>query len=376
MFGRLWRMLVKEFLQMLRDPRMMVIVFVVPVGQMTVLAFALTTDVTHIETAVFDMDKTPASRELLSRFASSGYFDIVEAIHSEAEVDQLLDRGAVRGVLRFPAGFERDVEAGRTAQVQFLSDGTDSISASAILTYADQIVSEYAREQLMKRLGAQYGGPLEGATVRVAPRSWFNPNLRSELYYVPALIGVMLMVVSMLLTSIAIVREKEIGTIEQIMVTPIRRSEFILGKTVPFLVTSYITMTLMLIIAWIVFEVQISGSVLLLYVMTGVYLVGNLGLALFVSVGARTQQQALLTAFFILMPGILLSGFLFPIRNMPLLVQYVTLLNPMRWFLEILRGILLRGAGVAALWKPMLAQTILAVLFTTLAAATFRKTLT
>jgi len=179
----------------------------------------------------------------------------------------------------------------------------------------------------------------------------------------------------MLLTSLAIVAEKEIGTIEQIMVTPIHRMEFILGKTIPYLITGYITLTMMLLLSLVIFDIRVTGSWFLLYAMAGVYIVGNLGLALTISVSAATRPQALLTAFFLLMPGVLLSGFMFPLDNMPTVVRYATVLNPMRWFLEILRGVTLKGSGVETLWPAMLAQTVLAVLFLTLAASRFHKTL-
>ena len=185
----------------------------------------------------------------------------------------------------------------------------------------------------------------------------------------------MLIIVSMLLTSLAIVREKEIGTIEQVMVTPIKRVEFVLGKTIPFLITGYIIMTMMFAIAMLIFGIHVKGSWVLLYGLTGIYLVGNLGLALLISVSAGTQQQALLTAFFVMMPGVLLSGFIFPVSNMPEPVQYLTFLNPMRWYMEILRGVVMKGVGVTALWPAIVGQSILAFVFVLLASVRFRKTI-
>jgi ABC-2 type transport system permease protein len=209
----------------------------------------------------------------------------------------------------------------------------------------------------------------------IEQRAWYNENLESRYYYVPGLIGVMLLLVSIVVASIAIVREKEMGTIEQVMVTPIRKIEFVLGKTVPYLITGYIVMTFMFIIALIIFGIHIKGSVLLLYLLSGVYLAGNLGIALLISVSAHTQQQALLTAFFILMPAVLLSGFIFPIHNMPVAVQYASYLNPMRWYMDILRGIIMKGVGAHALMKAILWQALLAVSFLIIATYRFRKTL-
>jgi ABC-2 type transport system permease protein len=375
MVKRLKQMLIKEFLQMFRDPRMRVVIFVVPVIQMLVLAFALTTDVMDIKTAVMDYDNSPTSREFLKSFTASGYFKIVKVASSQDEMTRFLDHGSVRVVIHIPADFEEDLVSGHTAKVQILADATDSNTTSIVFGYATRIVTAYAEEKLGSRIRALYGPGREPASIEIETRAWFNPNLESRFYYVPALIAVMLLVVSMLLTSIAIVREKEIGTIEQMMVTPIRKLEFILGKTIPYLITGFIVMTAMFILAMMVFGITVKGSWPLLYLMTGVYLVGNVGLALLISVSAGTQQQALLTAFFIVMPAVLLSGFIFPIHNMPLPIQYATFLNPMRWYLEILRGVVLKGVGPGVLWPSMAGQVALAVLFIILASSRFKKTL-
>lgn len=367
MLTRLKRMFVKEFLQMMRDRRMRLVVFGLPVLQMLVMAFALTTDVTRVRMAVLDRDRTPVSRELLSAFTGGGYFQIIRQVESMDEMTRLLDRGAVRAGLRIPSGFAGDIRAGRSAPVQLIADGTDSNTTAIILGYADGIIATFNERLQGNRAGA--------APVELAIRAWFNPNQESRLYYVPALIAVMLLVFSLMLTSIGIVKEKEIGTIEQVMVTPIRKMEFILGKTIPYVVTGYISMTLMFILAVLVFDVRIHGSILLLYGLTGIYLCGNLGLALLVSASADTQQQALLTAFFIIMPCVLLSGFMFPIHNMPQVVQYVTWVNPMRWYLEILRGVVMKGVGIGVLWPAAAAQLTLAVGFLVLASKRFRKTL-
>jgi len=375
MFERIRRMLIKEFLQMFRDVRMRLIVFVAPVLQMTVFAFALTTDVTNIRTVVLDRDHTPASRELLHAFTASAYFEIVAVADSPDEFQTMLDAGNAQAALEIPVGFESDLLGNRTAKAQLLVDGTETNNAAVALSYANQIAMQFAENTRLEQMDVLLGPNAIPPPVEFVTRAWFNPNLESAYYYVPGLIAVMLMVVSTLLTSIAIVREKEIGTIEQVMVTPIRRFEFIIGKTVPYLITGYITMTIMFVIAMFVFGVRIHGSWLLLYALAGIYVIGNLGLALFISVSASTQQQALLTAFFVLMPGVLLSGFMFPIRNMPELVQYATMLNPLRWFLVIMRGIVLKGEGISTLWPAILWQTGLALSFVTLAVARFRKTL-
>ena len=374
MLQRIQRMLIKEFLQMLRDPRMRVVVFGVPVIQMTIMAFALTTDVTNIRTAVFDLDRSSASRQLLSDFTGGGYFRICAYLNSEKEIADLLDRSGVRAVLRIPTGFANDIAAGRTAKVQLITDGTDANSTAIALGYATSIINDFADEQMEQRsrTNGLFTKPVQ---VEAVTRAWFNSNMESKYYYVPSLIATMLYIFSLLLTSIGIVREKEIGTIEQVMVTPIRRLEFILGKTLPYMITGYISMTIMLLVAFVIFQVHVQGSLSLLYLLTGIYLCGNMGIALLVSANAVTQQQALLTSFLILMPSVMLSGFMFPVKNMPEVVQWFTFLNPMRWYLEILRGIVLKSVGMQDLWPAVAAQSTLTVIFIAGAASRFRKTL-
>ncbi|TKB28584.1 ABC transporter permease [Desulfopila sp. IMCC35006] len=374
MLQRLYRMLIKEFLQMLRDPRMRVVIFGMPVIQLTIMAFALTTDVTDIRLAVLDMDKTPASRELISAFTAGNYFRITDNLMSEREITPLLDRSDVRAVLQIPFGFSKDILTEQTAGVQLITDGTDSNSTSIALGYAGFIVSDYNDKRLAERLGRK-GTTISPVQITTESRAWYNTNQESKFYYVPALIATMLYIFSLLLTSIGIVREKEIGTIEQVMVTPIRGIEFILGKTIPYMITGYITMSIMLIVAFFLFGVHVRGSLLLLYGLTGIYLAGNMGIALLISGSAATQQQALLTSFLILMPSVMLSGFMFPISNMPDPVRYATVINPMRWYLDILRGIVMKDVGISALWPAIVAQTVLSVTFLTLAISRFKKTL-
>jgi len=375
MLNRIKRMLVKEFLQMFRDPRMRVVIFGMPVIQLVVLSFALTMDVTDIPTAVYDQDNSTASRELTARFGSSGYFEIKEYIRSRGRMAELLDTGDVRVVIGIPSDFEEDLMGRATADLQVIADGTDSNTTSIVFGYVSQIVSQYNLEKLRKRFASRFGQQAAPGGIEIEQRAWYNENLQSRYYYVPGLVGVMLILVSIVVASIAIVREKEMGTIEQVMVTPIGKAEFILGKTVPYLITGYIIMAVMFAIAYLVFGIRIKGSMILLTVLTGVYLVGNLGIALLISVTSRTQQQALLTAFFVLMPAILLSGIIFPIHNMPAAVQYATYLNPMRWYMEVLRGVIIKGVGIQALSKAILWQTILAVSFLLVAISRFRKTL-
>jgi ABC-2 type transport system permease protein len=374
MIHRIKQMLIKEFLQMLRDPRMRMVILGMPVIQLVVMAFALTTDVTDIRTALLDMDKTPSSREMISDFTSSRHFQIVQFINSQQEISDLLDNGLVRAVIHIPSGFEQTIFNGSTAQVQVLSDGSDSNTTAIVQGYAARIIQAYSDKKLIQQIQRKGMTP-PLARVDTVERAWFNANQESKYYFVPSLIAVMLFIFSLLLTSIGIVKEKEIGTIEQVMVTPIRKIEFILGKTIPYMVTGYISMTIMLCVAYLVFDIHVKGNLALFYVLSGLYLFGNMGIALIISASAATQQQAMLTSFLILMPCVMLSGFMFPIKNMPDLVQYATFLNPMRWYLEILRGIVMKGVGISVLWPAIVAQAFLAVSFISIAWARFSKTL-
>lgn len=374
MLQRLARMLIKEFLQMLRDPRMRFVVLVVPVIQMAIMASALTTDVTDIELALLDMDKTPASRDFADAFTAGGYFHIAYLLHSQAEITPLMDRRQVRAVLQIPYGFSRNLHRNESAEVQLITDGSDSNSTAIVQGYAAYIINDFNDQEQSRRLGRQ-GMTTPPVQLDIAGRAWYNPNQESRFYYVPALIATMLYIFSLLLTSIGIVREKEIGTIEQVMVTPIRRLEFILGKTIPYMITGYITMTFMLIVAFFAFDIVVKGNLLLLYFLTGIYLTGNMGIALIVSGSAQTQQQALLTSFLILMPSVMLSGFMFPIANMPEPIQLATGLNPMRWYLEIIRGIVIKGNDIASLLLPIGAQSALTAIFLAVAVSRFKKTL-
>jgi ABC-2 type transport system permease protein len=363
-------MLVKEFLQMFRDVRMRMIIVVLPCMQMLVFAFALTTDVTRIATAVLDGDQSVRSRELVHAFTSSNHFRVTARPESPEEMIRLFDQERIRAGIRILPGFGQDMAAGRTGTVQLLTDGSDSNTASVVAGYARSIV-----EGVNQRLSTNGESGADSGTIALVTRAWYNPNMESKFYFVPGLIAVMLAVSGIVLTSLAIVREKEIGTIDQIMVTPIGKLEFILGKSLPYLLVGYLLMALMFGMARVIFQVEIKGSLFLLYLMTGVYLAANIGIALFISTSAKTQQQALLTSFFVLMPLVLLSGFMYPVRNMPEPVQYLTVINPMRWYMVILRGVVLKGVGVGQLVGPIVWQGGLAVCFLGLARLRFSKTL-
>ncbi len=375
MLERLQRMLVKEFLQVLRDPKMRAMVFLMPLIQVMVFGYAVSTDVRDVPTAVVDFDRTGSSRELLSRFAGSGYFRFVAQTRDAAVVQGLLDRGEAGAILRIDAGFEEDLKAGRTARLQVIVDGTDSNTAGVVLDYAGRIAGAFSDRVYSDRLSRLRGAaPPPGGAVLV-PRAWFNENLESRNYYVPGVIAMIVMLITLMLTSMAVVREKEIGTIEQILVSPITPAEFILGKTIPFAVIGYADVFLIAGIGVFWFDVPIRGSVLLLLGATTLYLMTTLGIGLLISTVSRTQQQAMMTVFFVYLPAVLLSGFMFPIENMPPAVRLLTYVNPLRHFLVVVRGIFLKGAGPGTLWPQMAALLAIGVATLALAARRFRKTL-
>ena len=375
MAERLQRMLVKEFLQVLRDPRMRLMIFLMPLIQVMVFGYAVSTDVRDVPTAVVDFDGTSASRELLSRFAGSGYFRFVARSRDPAVVQRLLDRGDAGAILRIDGGFEEDLKSGRTARLQVIVDGTDSNTAGIVLDYAGRIAGDFSDRILFERLSRVRGaGPRPGGIVLV-PRAWFNENLESRNYYVPGVIAMIVMLITLMLTSMAVVREKEIGTIEQILVSPITPVEFILGKTIPFALIGYADVVLVAGIGIFWFDVPIRGSVLLLLGATTLYLMTTLGIGLLISTVSRTQQQAMMTVFFVYLPAVLLSGFMFPIANMPPAVQLLTYANPLRYFLVVVRGIFLKGAGPETLWPQMAALCAIGVATLAIAARRFRKTL-
>lgn len=375
MFERIKHMLVKEFIQVFRDPKMRGIIFVMPVLQVLVFGYAVTLDVRHIATAVYDLDNSVASRELIARFANSGYFDVVEHVESAERARALLDRGGVSAVLQMNKGFGDALRAGRTAELQLIVDGTDSNTAGVVLDYGAKIVGQFSQTVLTTHFTRVRGSLEKPGRVELESRAWFNDNLESRNFYVPGVIAIVVMLITLMLTSMAVVREKEIGTIEQIMVTPITPAEFILGKTLPFALIGFADVVLVTVVGVFWFGVPIHGSLWLLFLATALYLMTTLGIGLLISTVSRTQQQAMMSAFFFYFPAVLLSGFMFPIANMPAAIQWLTYLNPLRYFLVVLRGIFLKGVGPALLWPELLALAALGIALLWLAASRFRKTL-
>jgi ABC-2 type transport system permease protein len=307
---------------------------------------------------------------------------MVAAPRNEEEVQQVLDRGQAQAVVRVLPGFERDLLRGRPTEVQVLLDGTNSNTASLVASYAGEIIADFsgdalAAQQNVRVLTRSPGSPVSAAVPQVIARTrvWFNPDLYSRNYFVPGVVANIIMTVTLMLTAMAIVREKEIGTMEQLMVTPVRPIELMLGKTLPFAVVGLVDVALITGVALLVFHVPFRGSVLLLFFCSVLFLMTSLGAGLFLSTISQTQQQAMMANFFFSTPAFMLSGFAFPIRNMPVAVQWLTYLNPLRYFMEIVRGLFLKGAGVSVLWPQMICLAVYGVAVLTLSAVRFRKKL-
>ena len=373
MYGLL-RVIVKELFQLRHDRRMIPVLVAGPLIQMLALGYAANTDVNRVPTLLVDQDRTPASRALTDRFTASGYFSLVGAVDSADQVEPWLVDGRAQVALVIPGRYGEDVAAGRPPRVQVLADGTDANSAVVGLGYASKILGDVGAE-LVRRPGAP-AAAAAGGGVELVPRVWYNPDLKSRWFYVPAVLALVLMLVVMMMPSMAVVREKEIGTLEQIIVTPLAPWQLIVGKLAPFVVIGLVDMLLVTGVARWLFGVPLRGSLLLLMLLTLLYLLNTLGLGLLVSTLVNTQQQAMMfSAFVVMVPMIYLSGLLFPIENMPHAIQIVTYAVPVRYYANVIRGIFLRGSGLAALWPDALALLGIGAFLLTLASRRFRKSL-
>jgi ABC-2 type transport system permease protein len=378
MYGLL-RVIVKELFQLRHDRKMIPVLVVGPLIQMLALGYAANTDVNRIPTLLVDQDRTPASRALADRFTGSGYFSVVGAVATPDQVEPWLVDGRAQVALVIPGGYGEDVAAGPTGhppRVQVLADGTDANSAVVGLGYASRILGDVGAE-LASRPGTA-GSATAGAAagIELVPRVWYNPDLRSRWFYVPAVLAMVLLLVVMILPSMAVVREIEIGTLEQIIVTPLAPWQLIIGKLAPFVAIGLIDLLLATGVARWLFGVPLRGSLTLLVLLTLLYLLNTLGLGLLVSTLVNTQQQAMMfSAFVIMVPMIYLSGLIFPIENMPHAIQIVTYAVPVRYYANIIRGIFLRGSGLAVLWPDALALLGIGTLLLTLASRRFRKSL-
>ncbi len=362
--ARVGHLVTKELIELRADPRLFGIVIMAPIIQLVLLGYAATTDVQDIPLLVVDDDRSAESRQLVERFAASSNFTLVDVVSGSGAVERHLEHGTAWMALTIPAGLGTRVAAGRPTNVQVIADGTDSNSTGVALGYARSVVAAYSAEQSAARLPGGARPPPLDVDIRV----WFNPQLESRDFMVPGIVALLLLVVTTNLSAMAIVREREVGTLEQLNVTPLARWELIVGKLLPYALIGMFDVVLVTLVSIYWFEVPFLGSFPLLFACSLMYLLSTLGLGLFVSTISQTQQQASMTAtFFFLTPMIYLSGFTFPIENMPEWIQYVTYAIPLRYFLVIVRGIFLKGVGVEVLWPQMAALFACGVVLITLA---------
>ncbi|UCC71458.1 MAG: ABC transporter permease [Gemmatimonadota bacterium] len=366
---RVRRLLRKELRQMFRDPRMKRIVFIAPVIQLVAFGYAVNTDIRDTKTFVIDHDRSAASRELLEVVEATGYFRIAGRSERPADLVRALDYGKAEVGIEIPAGFSRDLASGRGARLQVILDGTNSNTATVAQGYLTYIVQGFARGR------AAAAGALPSGGVDARVRAWYNPDLESRVYNVPGVIGMLILLMSLLLTSMSVVREREMGTLDQLTVSPLSAAELMLGKTLPATLVAFIDLFLVTALAILWFHVPMRGSFLDLLPAALLYILCGLAFGLLISSVSRTQQEAFMTMFLVLLPAIILSGFFYPISSMPEIFQWITVLNPVRHFLEIVRAIFLKGAGIADLWVQYAALTVMATGAMSLAIVRFRRSM-
>jgi len=368
MFRGLRSIAIKEFIHVRRDPVTLVIALLIPMVQLTIFGYALDTDIRHIPTAVYDLDRRADSRELVRAFETTGYFDITESVGSDEALRHALASGRVHVGIKIPPDYSDRLSRNDSAQVLVLVDGSDS----QVAFRAQSTAVSLGMNMSIRRIGRI---PVSGAPIDIRPRTLYNPDMRSANFYVPGLVGIILQLVTVMLTALSIIKEKENGTMEQLLVTPVSRLGLMIGKLIPYGVLGAIETALVLFVMWAVFGVPINGSLALLCAITPIFLFTGLGLGLLISTVAQNQTQAFQISFLVILPSILLSGFVFPREAMPAPVYPVTAIVPVTYFLEILRGIILRGAGWAELWQQTLILAVLGVTILAIAITRFHKRL-
>ncbi|MDW8319881.1 MAG: ABC transporter permease [Armatimonadota bacterium] len=377
MWARIRAVMRKEFIHLFRDARTLAVVIVLPVLMLMLYGYAINLDVRHLRTAILDNDQTPTSREFIRSLQHNEYFDIVQYLDRPEQIDALFAHGEAKVVFVIPRGFGRNVASGRSAQVQVLIDGSDSTTATIAQSYVSGFIQATSVDYV-RRYAIRVGLPDQRVAMPIdlQPRVWYNPEMKSTHFIIPGLIAVILMQISALLTSLTIVRERERGTIEQLVVSPIMPHELMIGKIVPYVLIAFVDVLLVLASGRWLFGVPLRGSVVLLLVHSAVFLFASMGIGLLISVVARTQLVAFIAAMLgTMLPSVLLSGFMFPISAMPQALQYLTYLIPARYFIVILRGIFLKGVGVEVLWKPALALVLFGLIALVVSARRFQKRL-
>jgi ABC-2 type transport system permease protein len=365
----------KEFIQTFRNRKMIAIIIVMPVIQLLLLGYAANIDIKDVSLVVCDEEKSQNSYDFLSLFSNSGYFTIVKNVDSPNKIDKEIDYGDASVGIIIPSDFTKNLNSSQKTSVEFIADGSDANSANIALGYAKQIISSYSNRLMLEKMN-QAGIIINVSRIVPEPRIWYNPDLKSSNYMIPGVLALILMIITMSMTSLGIVREKEMGTLEQLIVTPIRRYEFIIGKLLPFAVFGFIDMAIILTLARFWFNVPMRGDLFTLYFLSGLYILTTLGLGLLVSTFSKTQQQAMMTSmFFIMMPFMYLSGFAFPIDNMPIIIQYITYIIPLKYYLIIVRGLFLKGNTIFDLWKEVLILLLFGVTILSISIKRFNKKL-
>lgn len=371
MFYRILQIIIKELIQTLRDKLSFTILLIAPIIQLLIFGYVATTDIKRTSAVICDYDSTPASREFIKKFTASGYFEDKYYTRSSEAFNRYLDAGQAVVGITIPSGFQGILKKGRQASVGFTLDGTNSNLATILSGYISFITADYSRQisdNFIKNKGLRLTGGID-----VRPRVWFNPDLKSANFMVPGVMGMLTLILLLNLTSLSVVRERELGTAEQLVVTPIKPIELIIGKIIPACFAGYLVTTLVLVTGLIWFKIYFAGSVLLLYIFAGFFMFCAISMGLLISTYSQTGDQAMWTNQFFMMPNVLLSGFIFPINNMPEVIQYLTYILPMRYYLRIIRGIFLQGAGFLDLWPQAMALLGWAVIVLILAALRLRK---
>jgi ABC-2 type transport system permease protein len=374
-FARIWQLIVKEFIQVFRDPRARFSLIAPPLVQMLIFGYAASFEVRHVTTAILDLDHSQESRELISRFWASDYFDITGNLKERSEIAGLIDRRKIALAIHIMPGFAENLRKGQTAGVQVILDGTDSNTALVALSYVGAITQRFSQEYLADHIMRTMPAVARVPSVQLMERPWFNPDLDSTWFFVPGTIGALTLTLVMTMTAFAIVREREIGTLEQIMVTPVSPAELIAGKTVPYFLIALVQLTLVALLAVFWFRVPFEGSVPVMILGSFLFIFSVLAIGLLISTISATQQQAMVTSFFFIMPAITLSGFSFPISSMPTFLQWLTYIDPLRYFEVVLRDSFLKGNGISVLWPQMVAMAVLGGVLITFASIRFHKTL-
>ncbi len=365
--SRILAVMKKEILQMSRDRMTLALIFMIPLVQLLLFGYAIQTEVKHISTVVFDQSLSPESRDMLGSFSASGYFDMTYSTSSYAGVTQSIDSGQAKVGIIFPPDFADNVRRGESAPLQVIVDASDNMVANQAIAIANSIGLIKSQQVLFNKMH------LSGSPYDIRVRPWYNPDGITAYYMVPAILGIIVTLTMMILTAVAIVRERERGTLEQLMVTPIKSYEMMIGKIVPYIVMGYMQITVALLVGVVVFDVPIRGSLFQLYLLTLFFITASLGLGLMISNIAKNQMQAFQLSFFVMLPSILLSGFLFPRDAMPRVIYYLSAIIPLTYYLDIIRGIILKGIGYQYLMGQVTVLLVFSLIFLTISILKFKK---